>query len=121
MARRGNDRAPAVIRRLTEIGAAVLVRDLGMDPQRATATMREIAHDLAKEYGGQNVYIGRDLEFDLTKRDMEIYRAHNGRNVPELALRYKLSEVQIYNILAHVRRQMMRKQQPRLPGFEDAA
>lgn len=120
MARRGNnDRAAALIRRLTEIGAAVLVRDLGVDKAKAEASMREIAHDLAKEHGGAYIYVPQDHEFELTKRDMRIWDRFNGHNVQELVAEFGLSQVQIHCIIKHVRRQQARRNQAALPGFED--
>ena len=119
MARRGNsDRAATLIRRLIEIGVEVLVRDLGVERPKAEASMREIAHDLAKEHGGTYIYVPQDHEFELTKRDMRIWERFNGHNVHELVAEFGLSSVQIHYIIKHVRRQQARKNQVALPGFE---
>lgn len=119
MARTGNNKKAAhLVHRLTEIGATMLARDLGIEQAAGETVMRDIAHALATEAGGSYVYVPKDREFQLLKRDLEIWHAHTGNNVPELARAHGISETQVYNILAHMRREMKARTQPQLPGFD---
>lgn len=121
MARRGNKKAAELVARLTEMGAGVLVRDLaalGVDQTLATKLMREIAHDLAKEYGGTYIYVPQDMDFILTARDQRIWERFDGSNVNELAAEFGLSAVQIRIILRLMRQQQAAKNQGLLPGFD---
>ena len=66
--------------------------------------MREIAHALCAEYGGQMLYMPRDTDFALIRRDLDIAAEHNGTNTAELAKKYQITSRQVYTILAYVRR-----------------
>ena len=121
MARRGNKKAAELVARLTEMGAGVLVRELaalGVDQALATKLMREISHDLAKEYGGTYIYVPQDMDFVLTARDLRIWERFDGSNVNELAAEFGLSAVQIRIILRLMRQQQAAKNQGQLPGFD---
>lgn len=119
MGRKGRTRPAELVLRLVEIGAQTLAKQLNIPDGRARAAMREIAHQLCREYGGQSMYVAKDDEFRLNERDRVLWQAYTGSNVPELASQFNLSEVQVRNIIAHVRRQRDRDQQPRLPGLDD--
>ncbi len=118
MARKGNGRAAELVTRLVALGTATLVEQLGIPKQQAAESMREIAHNLARELGGTSVYVPQDHEFELTKRDMLIYERMGRESVATLAIEYKLSQQHIYCIARHVRDNIASKRQTPLPGFE---
>lgn len=111
MARRGTTRSAELVVRLVDLGTRTLVDQCGMGEQQAREAMREIAHNLAREYGGTYMYVPKDQELELTKRDLEIYERLQGGNANELAREYNLSVQQIYSINRFVRDQIARKRQ----------
>lgn len=123
MARRGSTRSAELVLRLVDLGTRTLVeqlgQELGLTEPQAREAMREVAHNLAGEYGGTYMYVPKDREFELTKRDMEIYERLQGGNANDLAIEYRLGVQQIYSINRYVRDQLVRKRQGRLPGFDD--
>lgn len=119
MGRKGRPTPAELVMRLIEICTEEMVRQLSTPEAQAKATMRDAAHRLCEEYGGQRVYIPQDREYTLELRDLQIWREFTGNNAPELAAKHGLTEQQVGNILGHVRREQLRKNQGRLPGFED--
>ena len=122
MSRKGGKRTSELVLRLVDLGVPELVEQFGVTEQQAREVMREIAHNLARHYGGQFMYVPKDQEFGLTKRDMLIYERLTAGNVHDLAQEFGLTVRQVYSINSHVRDQVIRKRQNPLPGFEpDAA
>lgn len=121
MARKGGRKVADFTARMVKLGAERLVRDLAATPEQAHAAMREIVHDICVEYGGTEMYIPRDMEWELSRRDLEIWEAFTGSNHTELARRFGLCERQISDIVRHVRRVEAGKRQSQLPGFDEPA
>jgi Mor family transcriptional regulator len=119
MARKGGKRTAEMVVRLVQIGGKVLAESLGATPAQAELAMREIAHELCKEYGGQSMYVAKDSEFELQLRDQRLWEEFNGANLTELAVKYALSERQVGYVIAHMRRTEGARTQPRLPGLDD--
>lgn len=113
---------PEMLARLIEMGVRTLVEQfgaaLGLSELQAEVAMREIAHDLAKNYGGAYIYVPKDHKQMLTTRDVTIFEELRRDNVNEVALKHGLSVQQIYAINRRVREQMRRQNQPALPGLE---
>lgn len=72
---------------------------LGIPGPRAKVFATEVAGAIADDWGGQSVYIPMEMVGRLSERNLKIYREFTGNNVPELAMRYKLSVQQIYVII----------------------
>jgi Mor family transcriptional regulator len=119
MARKGSSRSAELIVQLVGIGTPTLVEQFGVSELQAHQAMREIAHNLARSYGGQLMYVPRDQDFALTKRDMQIYERMGRESIHELAKEFDLTVQQLYSINRYVRDQIQRKRQNALPGFED--
>jgi Mor family transcriptional regulator len=115
--RRGTGKPAELVTRLVDLGAATLVHQCGLTEVQAREAMREIAHNLAREYGGTYMYVPKDQELPMTKRDLAIYEELRSGNVNEVALRHGLSVQQIYAINRHVRELVARKRQAALPGL----
>ena len=99
MGRKGTQRSAELISRLVEIGAATLVEQLAVPEQQAREAMREVAHKLANEYGGAFMYVPKDQEFALDKRDLQIFeRLERGSNVYDVARDHGLTERQVYSV-----------------------
>lgn len=71
-----------------------------------------VADILANQFGGQQVY----FPFDRRRRNARIYKDFKGDNVHELAMHYKLSTKQIYEII-NKERALRRGKQASLPGI----
>ena len=119
MSRKGGKRSAEIVTRLVELGAKALVEQFEIADAQAQHVMREIAHDLARHYGGGMVYFPKDHEFALTKRDLEIYAELRSGNAIDVARKHGLSDRQVYAINRHVLDQVQRKRQNPLPGFEE--
>lgn len=96
-----------------------LVAELGADPTVADEIARNCAHDVCAAHGGSFMYVPKDMEFTLTKRDREIYDRYNGRNMPELVEQYGVTHTRIYQIVAEIKAEMIAQRQGVLPGIED--
>ena len=120
MARRGGrSKTSDFIERLVAIGTQTLVADMGLSDDVARTSMREIAHNLCREWGGSDLYVPQDMEFELTRRDLQIWERFLGYNHDELARDFGLTPRQIRNIVKHVRQAELRKRQGQLPGFDE--
>lgn len=120
MGRKASRRPAELIADLVSLGTATLVQTLGISEPQAREAMREVAHNLARNHGGTIMYIPKDMEFRLTRRDMRIYERMGRENVHDLAKEYQLTAQQLYAINRCVRDQMLRNRQDPLPGFEPA-
>lgn len=116
--RRSKPRVSEVINRIVDIGVAVLSEDLRLDADKVRASMREVAHSFCSEYGGQSLYLPRDFEIALEKRDIKIWESYNGRNSFELSQEFNLTDRQIRFILAMMRKREAAARQHDLPGME---
>lgn len=117
--RRGKPRTSEIISRLVDIGVERLTQDTAIDATPARVIMREVAHMLCSEYGGNEFYMPKDLELARDKRDEEIWRAFTGNNGWELAAKYGLTERQIRFICAVMRKRAVRLNQLELPGLDE--
>lgn len=102
-----------------QIIAQELVDALSIPQEQATEVARQATNSICHRFARQAIYIPTDVQFDLTKRDLDLYQAWNGQNMDELIDRFKLSAVQIYKIVKQVRAAQRAKNEPQLPGFED--
>lgn len=118
MGRKGGKPIGEFVQRLVEIGALVLTRQLECSDAAAREAMREIAHDICREYGGQQMYVPQDHEPELTQRDLDLWAAFDGHNHAELARVHDLSISQVHNVLRHVRRTQLALRQRQLPGLD---
>jgi Mor family transcriptional regulator len=116
--RRGKPRTSEIVQRLADIGTMRLTEDAGMDADRARFIMREIAHTLCQEYGGNEFYMPKDTELALDKRDLRIWERFNGQNTWQLATEFGLTERQIRYICAVMRKRAAALNQLDLPGLD---
>ncbi|MFM2330015.1 MAG: hypothetical protein RLZZ494_2118 [Pseudomonadota bacterium] len=64
--------------------------------------------------GGGNFYMHKARHFRLTKRDREMMAKYNGRNVPQLAREYGLTETRVRQIVDAWYKEYTAKRQPPL-------
>lgn len=83
----------------------------GLDREKAREVGKEAAEFVRGEWGGQLVYIPKGTRFDLTQRDLEIWREFNGHNHADLVRKHGVTIQRIYQIVAAMREQELRKRQ----------
>lgn len=115
---KSRSRLRAFVNETVSIIAGRLVAELGVDQAKADELARNCAHDICARYGGSFMYVAKDVEFDLTKRDREIFDRYNGINMAELVAEYGITHVRIYQIVAQIKAELVGKMQGRL-GFDE--
>lgn len=60
---------------------------------------QRVAAMLADDWGGLSVYIPKHRVRHIVRRNRELFDAFTGKNVPDLALEYGISEQRVYAIL----------------------
>ncbi len=98
MSEYGRGRGPELLLDLADKVADQLTR-AGLDLDQATRIGSDIASSIAKDWGGQNIYVPLGLSIFLSKRDQEIYEEFNGSNHAVLARKHHVSEQWIYSIV----------------------
>lgn len=83
----------------------------GVKKPQAQAWAFESMESIRAEVGGAMLYVNKGISYELSARDLEIWERFNGRNYFELSQQYKLSEMQIRNIINAVRRSELAKRQ----------
>lgn len=76
----------------------------------------EIAQRIAHNWGGEVIYIPRNLILLLNERDMKIFNEFNGHNHCELARKYNVSMQWIYAIVKRITKEEIAKRQEDLFG-----
>ncbi|WP_310460434.1 Mor transcription activator family protein [Sphaerotilus sp.] len=114
----GRKKRSEIVQRLVEIGAVRLQEDAGIETDQSRIIMREVAHNFCDEYGGAHVYLPRDVELPLEKRDKAIWDAYTGDNTQELARRFGLTERQVRYIIKLMRHRAVELNQIEIPGLD---
>lgn len=104
-----DDRYPEILTDLAAKAAEVLVHDGGLARPKAEKLARRLVEMVGMDWAGQQIYISRGVA--ISDRDREIHAAFDGSNHARLAMRYGLTERQIYNIIARIRRDDFNKKQ----------
>ena len=106
---------PQTLADLVDIMEDHLVRNCENEQVQARRLARELAVVLAKYFGGQPIYIPKGKQLTLAIRDTQIWHEFRGKNINELARRYQLTHMRIYDIVKKQRALHMEKIQPQLP------
>jgi Mor family transcriptional regulator len=112
---------PDVVQQLVEVGIRHLTSAAKLEEGQARDVMDEIANDFFRLYEGQNMYMAKNVSFLRSKRDDAIWDAYNGLNHTELAAQHNITVIHLYRIIERKRQEARRKNQPLLPGFDDAS
>jgi Mor family transcriptional regulator len=106
-------RAPEFLRDVVDVAAAVLAAKAGIDDAAAIEIGQEIALRVAQIYRGSKVFIpsgtwnrGSLNCFELSKRDLAIFRDFNGRNRAEVMAKYGIAKSRLYAIVNAVRKRL---------------
>ncbi|MDO6497347.1 Mor transcription activator family protein [Photobacterium sanguinicancri] len=92
-------RWPSTLQSLSEVLNSELKRAKVDAPHLADKLTIALGH----YFGGRDIYIPTGTKLKSALRNIDIWREYNGRNIEQLANRYKLTERQITEILREQR------------------
>lgn len=101
---------PDVLEQMGQRIGRTLVKH-GIKKPQAQVIAFESVEGIRSELGGAYLYVNKGITYELSARDMEIWEKFNGRNYFELSQEYKLSEMQIRNIVNAIRSREIAKRQ----------
>lgn len=104
-------KAPELLADLAKHIEAELISKVAANDDLAKQIGIEIAHKVAHTWGGAVIYIPRNLVLLISERDRQIYREFNGHNHQELARKYNVSVVWIYQIVKKIRKEEIARRQ----------
>jgi Mor family transcriptional regulator len=76
--------------------------EYGVGENEAMLIASDLADRLANHWGGQNITFPKEYRRKLSRLEAEIYQAHHGHNLAELAQRYDISERGLRKMIARV-------------------
>lgn len=91
---------------------AELLQTKGMEEKEAADLGFEAAEHVRKNFSGQPLYWPKGVIYESDVRSAQIYDEFNGRNVVELAKKYNLTKVRIYQIIRRVHDEQLTYRQP---------
>lgn len=63
----------------------------------------KVAKEITRLYGGSVIYVLKNQQEQIDERHEAIFADFDGKNIKQLALKYKVSEQTIYNIINKMR------------------
>ena len=102
---------PSTLSDIIEILKCELIRQ-GEDLDKAQGSAAKLVGVMAHYFGGKSVYLPTGEVLKDALRNVKIYQEFDGKNVPELVSKYRLSESHIYAILRE-QRALLRKRYQR--------
>ncbi|EPZ00553.1 Mor transcription activator family protein [Mannheimia haemolytica] len=104
------NRWPSLLIEVIDVMQAELLRQQ-VEEKNAKLTACKLAGVLAHYFGGKSFYLPAGDKIKEALRDVQIYRDFDGKNVPDLVKKYRLSESTIYAILRQQRSLQRRRHQ----------
>ncbi|WP_019672275.1 Mor transcription activator family protein [Psychrobacter lutiphocae] len=92
-------------------GADILAKFTDIPPESCEQIAFHLADRMTAHWGGSMLYVPKNTPAELHKRDLAIWQDFNGTNHHQLAQKYQLSMVTIYQILAKVRKSLPKTQE----------
>lgn len=105
------EKAPELLADLAKHVETELTKTGKIAPEQAKQIGVEIAQSIAKNWGGEVIYIPRNLVLLLSERDRRIFNEFNGYNHRALARKYQVSMQWVYKIVKKVTREEIAKRQ----------
>ncbi|AXN95985.1 Mor transcription activator family protein [Pasteurella multocida] len=96
------NRWPSLLVEVIDVMQAELIRQK-FEEDSAKLTASKLVGVMAHYFGGKSFYLPAGDKIKEALRDVQIYQDFNGKNVPELVKKYRLSESTIYAILRNQR------------------
>ncbi|OOR97172.1 transcriptional regulator [Canicola haemoglobinophilus] len=101
-------KAPEILADLAKhIEAGLMARVAANDDwniNKAKQISVDVAHEIANAWGGEVIYIPRNVALLLSERDHKIWQEFNGFNHRELSRKYSVSMVWVYQIVKRMRK-----------------
>ena len=88
-----------------------LTSNLKLEHQQAAEAALSIAEAARRELGGGRIYVPKGREWELSRRDREIYAKFRGDNYLQLAREYNLTEMRVRQIIELRRKADIRSRQ----------
>lgn len=101
---------PELLADLADQVAAKLA-ELGTDMEKAADIGFAVAEHIRGNWSGQSLYLPKGVQYDISRRDIEIFERFNGTNHEALAREYNLTVMRIYQIIKAVRAALIAKRQ----------
>lgn len=83
----------------------------GHDEEDAFSEARRTIALIAHYWGGRMCYLPRNDKLKIALRDNQIWRQFKGDNITALGIKYKLTDMQVYNIIKHQRKLTVKRKQ----------
>lgn len=80
----------------------LFINEFKLDKPTAMLIAHRAVRLITDDWGGQLIYIPKNMSGKLSERDINIWKDFNGKNHNELARRYDLTLQQIYKILREI-------------------
>jgi Mor family transcriptional regulator len=97
---------------MTVAGETLHRRGIGAD--QAAELAFEVMEAIRTELGGVQHYLPKAVRWELSARDKKIYKEWTGINFRALAIKYKLTEVRVRDIVKRGQEMQRGKTEPRL-------
>lgn len=109
------DNYPEILQDLKATVASALI-DNGIDEAVARHSAHQAAEAIRKNWGGTPIYICKGQDYELSKRDQQIWSEFTGRNHHELCRKYDITYQWLCKIVKHQRKKELQKRQGDLFG-----
>ena len=97
-----------------EVIAHTVTKLEGLDDKQTLRLSAALVTAIANHFGGTSFYLPHNEKLEKAVRDIKIFKLHKGDNHTELARQFRLSQQQIYTIVANQTRLRRAKLQPQL-------
>jgi Mor family transcriptional regulator len=99
----------------------ILQEVCGLDEITATLAAESLTSEIAERWGGQTIYLHRDVAKRASKKHWEIWEQFNGRNYEDLAAEFKCSVVWVRRVVKRMKALDLATRQGDLFGSPDGA
>lgn len=106
-----DEKAPEILADLAKHIETQLAAKVKLNAELAKQIGIEVASHIAQSWGGEVIYIPRNLILLLSERDRKIFNEFNGTNHRELARKYNVSMQWIYQIVKRVTKEEIARRQ----------
>lgn len=108
------NRWPSLLVEVIDVMQAELIRQK-FEEDSAKLTASKLVGVMAHYFGGKSFYLPAGDKIKEALRDVQIYAEFDGKNIPELIRKYRLSQTTIYAILRQQRALHRKRYQKELP------
>lgn len=106
-----DDDYPEALALIANAAYTWLIEHMSIDHQRAAEAALSIAERARKELGGGHQYIPKGRDYELSRRDRQIYAKFRGDNFTQLAREFELTEMRVRQIVDRCRKADIKSRQ----------